>query len=135
VTSSSTLHHIYINATQSLPNFNSDIKPYTREERETMRMRLITRLTRSPVRSKVAATAAPVVKAKEAAYGNGTAWVGFVTTAAALGVAMLMSKDAPSSDVACGSSGGDSWWASPKLEQRGHYALLKELGRGGSKDT
>ncbi|KAF1793297.1 EF-Hand 1, calcium-binding site [Phytophthora cactorum] len=47
-----------------------------------------------------------------------------------LGVAILMHRDAPSSDVECGSS-GDSWWTSPKLEQRGHYTLLKELGRGG----
>ncbi|KAF1773210.1 EF-Hand 1, calcium-binding site [Phytophthora cactorum] len=44
-----------------------------------------------------------------------------------LGVAILMHRDAPSSDVECGSS-GDSWWTSPKLEQRGHYTLLKELG-------
>ncbi|EGZ15759.1 hypothetical protein PHYSODRAFT_315936 [Phytophthora sojae] len=97
-------------------------------------MRLITRLTRAPVRSKVAPTSAvehlPVVKPKEAAYGNGTAWVGFVTTATALGIAALMYRDTHSSDVECGSS-GESWWTSPKVEQRGHYALLKELGRGG----
>ncbi|KAE9290950.1 hypothetical protein PR003_g25163 [Phytophthora rubi] len=99
-----------------------------------MRMRLITRLTRAPVRSKVAPTSAvehpPVAKPKVAAYGNGTGWVGFVTTAAALGVAVLMSRDTPSSDVECGPS-SDAWWMAPKLEQRGHYALLKELGRGG----
>ncbi|KAH7474484.1 Calcium-dependent protein kinase 19 [Phytophthora ramorum] len=99
-----------------------------------MRMRLITRLTRAPVRSKVPPTSVPehlpVAKPKEAAYGNGTAWVGLVTTAAALGVAVMMSHETPSSEVECGSS-GDSWWTSTKPEQRGHYALLKELGRGG----
>ncbi|KAG3020710.1 hypothetical protein PC121_g425 [Phytophthora cactorum] len=99
-----------------------------------MRMRLLTRLTRAPVRSKAPPTSAvqrlPPPKPKETSYSNGTGWVGFVTTAAALGVAILMHRDAPSSDVECGSS-GDSWWTSPKLEQRGHYTLLKELGRGG----
>uniref|UniRef100_H3GBU1 Uncharacterized protein n=1 Tax=Phytophthora ramorum TaxID=164328 RepID=H3GBU1_PHYRM len=103
-----------------------------------MRMRLITRLTRAPVRSKVPPTSVPehlpVAKPKEAAYGNGTAWVGLVTTAAALGVAVMMSHETPSSEVECGSS-GDSWWTSTKPEQRGHYALLKELGRGGSKGS
>ncbi|KAF4031615.1 EF-hand domain pair [Phytophthora infestans] len=96
-----------------------------------MRMRL---LTRAPVRSKATPTSAvqhlPPPKPKEASYSNGTGWVGFVTTAAALGVAILMHRDAPSSDVECGSR-SESWWASPKLEQRGHYTLLKELGRGG----
>ncbi|KAG7393841.1 hypothetical protein PHYPSEUDO_000018 [Phytophthora pseudosyringae] len=106
-----------------------------------MRMRLLTRLTRAPVRSKVAPTSAvqqqqqqqqqlPTPKPKETAYSNGTGWAGLVTTAAALGVAILMHRDAPSSDVECGAS-RDSGWMSSRLEQRGHYALLKELGRGG----
>ncbi|ETK92573.1 CAMK protein kinase [Phytophthora nicotianae] len=99
-----------------------------------MRMRLLKRLTRAPVRSKAAPTTSeqhlPPPKPKETSYSNGTGWVGFVTTATALGVAILMHRDAPSSDVECGSS-GDSWWGSPKLEHRGHYTLLKELGRGG----
>ncbi|POM69230.1 Protein Kinase [Phytophthora palmivora] len=99
-----------------------------------MRLRLITRLARGPVRSKVAPTSivenVRASKSKETTYGNGTAWVGFVTTAAALGVAMLMYRDAPSKDVECGSS-GDAWWTKAKVDQRGHYALLKELGRGG----
>ncbi|KAL3671482.1 hypothetical protein V7S43_003404 [Phytophthora oleae] len=99
-----------------------------------MRMRLLTRLTRAPVRSKAAPTSAvqpaPIPKPKETSYSNGTGWMGFVTTAAALSVVYLMHRDAPSSDVECGSSDG-AWWKNSKMDQRGHYALLKELGRGG----
>lgn len=92
-----------------------------------MRMRLVTRLARGPVRSKVAATSAShhvPVQTTEASYGNGTAWLGILTTASAAGLVALMLKRMHE-DVECGASGD------PKMEQRGHYVLEKELGRGG----
>eukprot|EP00644_Phytophthora_capsici_P014907 jgi/Phyca11/554820/estExt2_Genewise1Plus.C_PHYCAscaffold_650113 len=94
-------------------------------------MRLLRRLTRAPKAApKATVQPTPVLKSKETSYSNGTGWVGFVTTAAALSVVYLMHRDAPSSDVECGSSDG-SWWKNAKIDQRGQYALLKELGRGG----
>ncbi|CAI5703307.1 unnamed protein product [Peronospora effusa] len=97
-----------------------------------MQLRLITRRIYASMRSKLTPLSIieqlhPALKSKEALYSNEMAWIGVVTTAA-LGVAILTSS---SNNVECGSTIDDFTTRNSKMEQRGHYALLKELGRGG----
>lgn len=69
---------------------------------------------------------------REIVHNNRIGWAGFAASAAALSVAIFMHQDASNSGVECKSS-HDRWWMMPNIEKRGHYALLKELGRGGPK--
>ncbi|KAG7400853.1 hypothetical protein PHYBOEH_004064 [Phytophthora boehmeriae] len=99
-----------------------------------MRVKLLTRLARpvrkvttTSTRSKVPPPAPPV---EATSYGNGTAWVGIWWTLAAAGL-VAMSFRRTQEDAKCGDASGDAWWKGTKMDQRGHYTLLKEIGRGG----
>uniref|UniRef100_M4B408 Protein kinase domain-containing protein n=1 Tax=Hyaloperonospora arabidopsidis (strain Emoy2) TaxID=559515 RepID=M4B408_HYAAE len=97
-------------------------------------MRLRSRVSRTFARcaeqseSSVSGYFKPVHKSS----GKRPDYLGRVATATvALGVAILMSQDPSSSDVKCGSNSRDAWGTSSSMEQKGHYVLMKELGRGG----